>query len=146
MIGNNIDKEKYPDLYRITQEVIESRVQWLQESLVCQILCTQLPEEIKAMKIYSANFNESSGLSLSIHGKDDIIQSLKLLGIQELKTQISSFSKDTFYATGKGVLPDGTNLSIYVHNVNKPEGCKIEEKTFTRSEFVLVCEKTGEPI
>ncbi len=140
-----IDKEKSPQLYKATEETIQRRINWLREALECQLLCELLPEEIKCLSITNADKTGNS-LSISITNKEGTVPTLKILGIQGLKPQVSSFDKSRFYSQGKGVLPNGNELLVYLSNMDKPEGCRVDEKTVTHTENVLVCEETGKPI
>ncbi len=141
-----IDREKYPELYEATEGSIMVRRKWLGLALKAQELCDLLPEEIKGMHITGTDYTEGFGLSLDIRNDNGTITTLKTLGIQGLKAQVSTWSKDTFYSHGEGVLPNACKLRILVSNLGEPEGCQIVEKTRMVTEFVLVCEQTGQPV
>ncbi len=140
-----IDKEKYPKLYETTENIINRRQRWLRDALQSQLLCEFLPEEIKTLNIISVDLKaDGTTLHLSIISEDGTIALLKTLGIQGLKPHASG--KNSFQSTGEGVLLNGTKFEIYVSNINKPEGCRIEEHPVTYTEYTLVCEESGKPL
>lgn len=140
-----IDKEKYPELYKITEDVIDKYRRWYREALQCQVLCASLPSEIKALPIIEADLL-CGKLTLTIRNEENTIATLKTLGIQGLKPQVSHFSDTSFTSLGEGLLPDGTGLLIHVTNLDQPEGCYVKTEIVTRKEYSLVCEKSGEQI
>ena len=140
-----LDKEKYPELYNLVERSIRARMDWLEEAINAKFMIDKLPEEIKAMDIYEADADGDGSLSISIHGDAETVKKLKMLGIQGLKIQVSSYSKSNFYAHGQGEL-NGTCLRVFVGNLDKPENCHIEEQTRTVTDNVLICDLTGEKI
>ena len=140
-----IDKEKYPHLYEATEGKISLRRQWLHETLQAQMLCELLPEEIKTLHITDADLY-GQALVLEITNEEGTIATLKALGIQGLKPQVSAFSKTAFFSSGEGVLSDGTNLRIHVNSIGEPAGCQVKEKRITEKRYILVCEKSGKEI
>ena len=140
-----IDKEKYPELHKAVEEVIETRLSWLVDAVEGRKLCELLPEEIKVLDISSVDATGGC-LSLTINKGKEAIKVLKVLGVQGLKPRVSSFSKERFYSTGEGVLSNGTKFIVTVYDIGVPEGCKVEERATTRTENVLVCEGTGEEV
>ncbi len=140
-----IDQEKYPKLYKAIEDIIKMRQDWLDEALKARELAELLPDEIKGMDITYADFS-SNKLTLNIDNKDATLTTLKTLGVQGLKIQVNAWMKGYFHAQGDGVLPDGSNFRVFVSNVDKPEGCRVEERVVTRTENVLVCEQTGQPV
>ena len=140
-----IDKEKYPKLYENTENTIRTRREWLEQAIKAQELCDLLPDEIKGMHFIDADYSPGT-LSLKIRNANGTVPTLKRLGIQGLKPQVSIFSKETFWTEGTGKLPNGTFLSIRVSHIDKPEDCTVIEKRRMRKEYLLVCEKTGTEI
>jgi len=140
-----IDKEKYPKLYSNIESTIKWREQYLSYALKVQILWDYLPEEIKELEVYDIEYIPNT-LSLRIKNQDGTIPKLKILGIQGLSPKVSSWSKKSFYSEGTGVLPDGTELSIHVSDIEEPEGCEIQEKTEVSTRYVLVCPQSGKEV
>ncbi len=141
-----IDKTKYPKLFAVMERTIGERERWLREAKTACELFDSLPEEIK-IKVTSIDYSEpSQSLSLNLDGENGTVKALKLLGVQGLKPIVSVYSKDHFYTKGNFILPNGCKVDVFVNGIEKPENCRVEEKTVTKVECVLVCEKTGEPI
>ena len=140
-----IDKEKYPKLYDQTENTIRTRREWLAQAIKAQQLCDLLPDEIKGMHFIGADYTHDT-LSLTIRNTNGTVPTLKRLGIQGLKPQVSSLSKDNFHTEGKGKLPNGTFLSIWVSNIDKPDDCTVQAKRRMKTEYILVCEGTGKEI
>lgn len=140
-----ITEKEYPELYQAIKKSREMRRNWLIDSLKAGILCELLPEEIKKLTITEIDL-EAGGLKLGVKAEEGTVNTLKVLGIQGLKPQVSSRSKKIFYTVGQGVLRDGSPLKILISNIEEPEGCQVVETTRTSKEYVLVCEKTGEKI
>ena len=134
----DIDQDKYPDLYRSIEETVKRRLDWLEETIEARCLCQFLPDEIKELNIVAVDCLGGK-LNLTIQDTEGTMITLKRLGIQGLKPQVSSYDSKQFYAKGEGVLPNGTPLSIWVGNLTEPEGCKIIKKRRVRTEYRLVC-------
>ena len=141
-----INKEEYPELHGIIKRGIDTRLEWVGHSIKAGVMCEFLPEEIKKLKINSVDYSPWKGLDISIRCEEDTIKTLKMLGIQGLRPKVSSSIKSVFYAQGEGKLPDGTPLSVFVSNIDEPEGCEIKEKRSWKKEYVLVCAQSGEEV
>ena len=141
-----IDKEKFPELYKATESTVESRQNWLADAIKCRDLCTLLPDEIKALHIISADYNSPNQLSLLVRNTNGTIRILKMLGIQGLKPEVSTFSKSTFCSTGRGKLPDGSDLAIRITGIEEPAGCHVVTKRKTVTEYELVCERADKEL
>lgn len=133
-----IDKEKHQSLYRELERNTKIKANWLKEALQAEVLCSYLPEEIKEMEINSVDLTFDH-LTLNIIAKEDTIKTLKILGVQGLKPQVSSWSKKSFYSTGEAKLPNGLIFTVHVTGIEEPEGCKVIERRRTRTEYELVC-------
>ena len=140
--------EKEAKLLKRIESLKEIRLGWFEDAIRAEILCDLLPQGIRDMDITGVDYSKHTGLEVTIHAKegDNTLKTLRMLGIQKLKTKVSSYNQNYFWANGTGKLSNGTLLSIKVSNVDKPEGCRVEEKTEMKTEYVLVCEKSGEQI
>ena len=141
-----IDPNKYPDLAKEMENTLKMREEWLNDiSTACELF-DFIPDEIKSdvTSMDYSHINET--LKISLQCKNNTFNTLKLLGVQGLKPIVSQWQKESFYANGEFVLSNGIKCDVFATNIPKPTNCRIEEKIITRTEKVLVCERTNEPL
>ena len=140
-----IDQEKHAKLHEKVEQNVATKLDWLRDAMECKVLCDLLPEEIKEMYIISADAN-MGGLKLHIKNVNGTVPTLKRIGIQGLKPQVSWHSPDSFQTEGEGKLPNGAPLEILVTDMEKPPNCTVRTKRKWKNEYELVCEKSGKVI
>lgn len=143
-----INKEQHPKLHEAVEREIRYGRDRLHRAIETREKAELLPEEIKAMHITSVEYSEYSGLKVNLRNEEGTIKNLKTLGVQGLKPQLSSWSKNNFYAEGNATLPDGTNLYVYVSYLDEPANCTVREvrKRPLQKTYELVCEQTGKVV